>query len=146
MDTGLKRLIYSSRVYRDGNEYMMTTILDTARRKNAEVGITGMLLFGDGTFIQVLEGPQKAVDGLLSVIKKDTRHTNLDVLYEEMVDDRVFADWSMAYRVMTPERLEKFNGHLGIEDRTDLINFLREDDHFVKKFLAACVRDIAHAA
>ncbi len=146
MGRRLKRIIYTSRVYKDGNEHLMQSILETARRKNAAADITGMLLFGDGTFIQVLEGPRTAVDELLAVISADPRHTDVELLYDEMIDERAFSDWSMAYRVLTEERLERFGGQLGFEDREDLIAFLRNDDHFVKRFLAECVKDIAEAA
>ncbi len=121
----------------------MEDILSTARTNNPEHGITGMLLFGDGTFIQVLEGPLSAIDQLVENIKQDARHDRFDVLYEDMVDDRAFGDWSMAYRVLTPERMEQFGGQLAAQDKDDLVKFLREDDHFVKRFLAECIKDIS---
>ena len=146
MGVTLKRLIYTSQATGTADEALMEDILATARSENPKHDITGMLLFGDGTFIQVLEGPTKALDRLVENIRRDARHDGFDVIYEDMVEDRAFSDWSMAYRVLTPERIEQFGGQLAAHDQHDLISFLRNDDHFVKRFLAECVKDIASAA
>ena len=101
-----------------------------------------MLLYGDGIFIQVLEGPDENVDKLCEKIAEDPRHSAFEVLYTETIDERAFGDWSMAYKVLTPDLAEKTGGSYTVTQKNDLVSFLREGDHFVKRFMAECVKDI----
>lgn len=77
-------------------------ILATSRRNNPSLGVTGMLLWGDGVFIQVLEGETRTVHGLAARIRNDPRHRNFMVLFEQTTDQRVFANWSMGYKQLDP--------------------------------------------
>lgn len=73
------------------------SILDSARRKNAKCDVTGALLFSNGFFAQVLEGPLHSVQSTLEKIRADVRHTEVSVLSCKPVEKRSFAAWSMAY-------------------------------------------------
>ena len=73
-------------------------ILAVSRRNNAARGVTGMLLYKDGNLMQVLEGDEEAVQATYARISADPRHRGLMVLLEEAVEDRQFADWTMAFR------------------------------------------------
>jgi hypothetical protein len=72
-------------------------ILDAARRNNAARGITGALLYSDGCFGQVLEGPLLAVEAIFEKIELDRRHRDVKVLHFKSVDKRSFGGWSMAF-------------------------------------------------
>ena len=64
----------------------LTGMLDQAREKNARLGITGMLLYKDKSFLQVLEGEPDAVHELYQRIQRDDRHEKVKTLFDENVD------------------------------------------------------------
>lgn len=72
-------------------------ILEKSRRNNAVANITGALMFSNGHFAQVLEGPQASVEATFERIQQDNRHGNVTVLQVRAIEKRSFANWSMAY-------------------------------------------------
>ncbi len=78
-------------------------LLEQARARNARFGITGALLFSQGRFVQVLEGDEGPVTDVLEMIKRDPRHTEIDVLPARYVRERKFAQWSMAFVGASPQ-------------------------------------------
>ena len=91
----LVRLMYCSRAAPgvDGEE--LTLLLRQSRSHNAEAGITGMLCFSEGLFIQVIEGGRSAVNQLYQRILADARHTEVVLLVYDEVSQRRFAGWTM---------------------------------------------------
>ena len=75
----------------------VSRILAVARRNNGKSGVTGMLLFCDGNFLQLLEGSAAAVDQTLERIARDRRHKNMTVLLRAPISSRSFVDWSMGF-------------------------------------------------
>jgi hypothetical protein len=73
-------------------------MLKEANENNTKSGITGMLLYKDGQFMQVLEGPEEAVRATFRRIDKDPRHHGVMVLLKGPVEERRFPGWSMAFR------------------------------------------------
>jgi len=98
----LVQLIYVSELVRN-DETQIPAIMASSVRHNAEDGITGMLLYSQGNFLQVLEGERDKVDATYARIAQDPRHRNTVMLTEEPVDERHFANWSMGYRQLEPE-------------------------------------------
>jgi hypothetical protein len=82
------------------------TILAQSRRNNAEFGITGMLLYMNGSVIQVLEGDEKAIERLFERIKQDSRHRDVTQVFSRPILNRLFANWSMGYETVTAQELE----------------------------------------
>ena len=76
---------------------MVDSILATARRRNAEIGVTGALLFTEGRFVQALEGDRDMVRATYDRIATDPRHNGVEVLASQFSDRRRFKEWSMAY-------------------------------------------------
>lgn len=72
-------------------------ILDASRGKNATYDVTGALLFSEGCFAQVLEGPREGVERLYESIRRDTRHSNVEIVEGIDIEQRSFAQWSMAF-------------------------------------------------
>lgn len=72
-------------------------ILNVATKRNAQFGVTGALTFNEFHFAQVLEGPYDSVKTIFAGIKRDSRHTNIEVLQEGWVEARDFSRWAMAY-------------------------------------------------
>lgn len=93
----LVRLHYISAATAAFKEKDITQILDNARRRNTAARITGVLLYKDRRFMQVIEGPAESISALLQLIKTDSRHTLLKVEEFDAVSERVFPDWSMGY-------------------------------------------------
>lgn len=93
----LVRLIYASRINPSFKPDDMGHILESARKHNRSVQITGMLYFNRKMFLQCIEGPREAVNELYNKISLDKRHANLTLLSFCEIDERVFADWSMGY-------------------------------------------------
>ena len=103
----LVQLIYVSDLV-DNDESVLASILESAVRRNQQNGITGMLLYGDGNFIQVLEGDEAAVDETYGRIRADLRHRNLSILLQGPIPERQFSDWSMGYKRLRAEDLQNF--------------------------------------
>ncbi len=97
----LYRLVYASKNLLDASEsetrVAVERILEASRRNNARAGVTGALMFNDGAFAQVLEGPQKGVEDTFERIQRDLRHGDVTVLECRPVTERRFSEWSMAF-------------------------------------------------
>lgn len=91
----LYRLIYVSQAI-SGLEYPdFIEILQKSEFNNTQVGITGMLVFGDSMFLQVLEGSRRLVSQTYNRILLDKRHVNAELIDFSEIDHRNFAVWSM---------------------------------------------------
>ncbi len=101
MPHNLFRLVYCSRNQIRGTSSQVIDevkkILTSARRNNAQCSVTGALLFNEGLFAQVLEGPLQSVEHTFECIQRDTRHTDITVLEFGPATRREFPNWSMAF-------------------------------------------------
>lgn len=108
----LIRLIYVSTATRPLGDEDLEQILAAARDFNRKHGITGMLVFSEGNFLQILEGEDAAVTDLMDKrIAVDPRHRNILVLDREPIAARDFPDWRMGFRRLdgsTPAELAEF--------------------------------------
>ena len=91
-------LVYVSVAAEKVSKDDLLEILARSRTNNAEAGITGMLLYKDGNYMQVLEGEEKAVRDLYARIRRDPRHLGIVTLVEGRRDNRCFGDWSMGFQ------------------------------------------------
>lgn len=91
----LVRLLYASRAVAAFDQEELAAILRKSRAQNPERGITGVLCYSEGIFMQVLEGGREAVNALYNRIASDPRHARCEVLSYEEIDERKFAGWSM---------------------------------------------------
>ncbi len=90
----MKQLIYRSRPFGFDNA-MLAAILMQARRNNRENDITGALICRQDMYIQLIEGPQPAIDALYARIEKDDRHTEVQLEVSATVETRIFPEWEM---------------------------------------------------
>lgn len=109
-ESGYIQFIYASTAtFGDGNIEMPTTqrtvfqIVRKSRANNPGWGVVGALLFGDGQFIQILEGREDKVDELFGVIRADDRHTEPTVLRRKPIDEPQFRQWSMKFPTMSED-------------------------------------------
>jgi hypothetical protein len=79
----------------------LEALLAKSRANNQRDGISGVLLYRDGDFLQVLEGPEEAVRRTYARIARDPRHGGVIVLDESEITQRHFGDWSMGFRRVT---------------------------------------------
>jgi hypothetical protein len=93
-------LLYSSVSPAGLSQLQLKDILDNARLKNLRLDITGMLLYHNREIMQILEGEEQTVKELYATICQDDRHTNLQVLYQGVVKQRSFSEWSMAFKML----------------------------------------------
>lgn len=93
----LHELAYISTATRLLSDADLDEILTKARDKNDDLGVTGMLLYKDKSFLQVIEGERDALDGLYTTIRRDMRHQNVRQLFFRPCDRRNFADWQMGF-------------------------------------------------
>lgn len=97
MSDSLLQIIYISAASPDFDENELTDLLLKARINNTKLGITGMLLYHERSFVQVLTGPEEKVMPLFNKIGKDKRHDQCQMLSKSYVDERSFEDWSMGF-------------------------------------------------
>jgi hypothetical protein len=90
----LVRLLYVSRAV-DKDPKAIEGILESARQHNVGHGITGVLCFGGGIFLQAIEGGRAAVNALYSHIVADPRHRDVELLHYQEINERRFGGWTM---------------------------------------------------
>lgn len=73
----------------------LSQILASSRRNNAAQNVGGVLMVMRDSFIQVLEGPQRAVQQAFDRIAADDRHEDLAILHMGFVAAPSFTEWSM---------------------------------------------------
>jgi hypothetical protein len=103
----LTQLIYVSSLV-DGDESALAAILESSVRHNQQNGVTGMLLYAEGSFIQVLEGEDMAVKATYDRICQDRRHAQVTFLQEDVVTERHFPQWSMGFKRLRTQDIQYF--------------------------------------
>ncbi len=137
------QLIYASAIEPSGFDSQrplrtqLDLMLDKARRRNSEVGVTGILLYSGGHFLQVLEGHQRVLATLFDRIASDPRHKNVIQLGWIQTTERLFGKWYMGLlnldeqADLDPQLFENFRKRLGagLDDgiaRRQVIELLNE--------------------
>ncbi len=90
----LVRLLYVSRAV-DKDAKAIEGILDVSRQQNTSNGITGVLCYGGGIFLQAIEGGRSAVNTLYNHIVADPRHKDVVLLHYQEISERRFGGWTM---------------------------------------------------
>ena len=93
----IRHLLYRSRQAYDFRNDDLLRLLLAARRHKGERGITGLLLYRDGVFMQLLEGARDEVERLYASSAADPRHRDVDVLHSAEDEARLMPGWHMAY-------------------------------------------------
>ena len=90
----LVRLLYASRAV-DASPGAIESIVSQSREHNPASGITGILCYGGGIFLQAIEGGRMAISDLFGQIQRDPRHKDVVLLQFEEILERRFGGWSM---------------------------------------------------
>lgn len=96
--TPLLQYVYVSTARKLFDQRELDSLLDGSRAFNTEHGVTGILVYADGNFFQVLEGEEPAIDLALARIQRDPRHYGITRLVRHEIAQRSFPGWSMGYR------------------------------------------------
>jgi Sensors of blue-light using FAD len=91
----LVRLLYVSRALDPKAEEETDSILDSSRQHNIANGITGILCYGGGIYLQAIEGGRKQVNELYGHILRDARHKDVVLLHYQEITERRFGGWTM---------------------------------------------------
>lgn len=98
-----KCIAYTSLASIDLDDQQLLAIQAEARDLNGIDGITGLLLFDGVRFLQWIEGPEDAIDGLVERLRRDGRHSGFEIREEGYAEERIFGDWAMnLVRVESP--------------------------------------------
>lgn len=107
----MHRIIYTSQASQPFSEVQLTALLTYARHANAERRVTGVLVYGDGQFVQVLEGEREVIAALYAKISQDPRHASVFKLTDEAITQRHFAGWAMGFRAVSAAELAHLTGY-----------------------------------
>lgn len=124
---GLISLVYVSIEAHTLAHDELVEILKKARVNNQKLGITGMLLYRDGFFIQCLEGDEDAVKALYTGIAKDNRHENVLLVYEAEIEKRAFTDWRMGFNRVENSDLNDLEGYSDYLDKPFTVAFFHDN-------------------
>lgn len=120
-------LIYASSAVELFSTSDLVSLLETCHRNNTAAGVTGMLLYKSGNFMQVLEGEEETVRRIHAKIEHDPRHRNLLTLTEHMIPERQFDQWSMGFRNLSDPALRELPGY------NEFLNVPLDDEGFAKQ-------------
>lgn len=118
----LHHIAYTSAAPEPVGPDLLAGLLEVSVRNNTRDGITGVLLYHDQAFFQVLEGERDAVEACYARVLCDPRHAGLLRLWNQPTEDRVFAHWAMGYA--GPDQVQWFTGPA----QDSLTRFLRLRD------------------
>jgi hypothetical protein len=120
----MKFLVYISTAYKLLNQDELLDILTISRKNNQQRNLTGILLYGEGTFIQVLEGEEEILKETYKDIEADERHKNVIKMTEGELEERNFKNWSMGFKAINAAELSQFQGYTNPQSR----GFLQDDN------------------
>ncbi|MDA8791792.1 BLUF domain-containing protein [Bacteriovoracaceae bacterium] len=99
-------LSFASPKFNNQEDKGLQEILNVANPNNESIGVTGMLLYKGGVFMQLLEGNKNVVLNLFGRIGTDLRHEGIKILVKQEVEGRLFTDWTMGYRKIDNVEIE----------------------------------------
>lgn len=129
------RTVYLSKAVNAFTRTDLATILEQSRHDNAEADISGLLLYVRGSIIQVLEGEVQAVERLFQRIQTDKRHTDVTRVFDKLITERLFPDWTMGYETVTNRQMEGISAMLKLEQDHDATLTIKPNEHIVLRLL-----------
>lgn len=107
----LLSLVYVSSATSLLSAAQLLALLQTSRRNNSRDGVSGLLLYKDGNFMQAIEGEEDTIHRLHDKICRDTRHRGLLTLLEKPIVERQFPAWSMGFQDLAEPALRETPGY-----------------------------------
>ncbi|WP_373087524.1 BLUF domain-containing protein [Sneathiella sp.] len=131
----MQYLVYVSSASHLMKEDELKEILKISRTRNLSDGLTGMLLYKDGSFMQMLEGEEEAVTKTFNRINDDSRHNGLIVICKETAESRIFDGWSMGFRTVNDTDLKNIPGYVGLRNGDFTDPSIIDNHHFAMTIL-----------
>lgn len=126
-------LIYVSSARKPFDRPALDALLAQAREANARAGITGMLAYCGGNFMQLLEGQRKSVEDIFDRIARDPRHFDVTTLVDLETPERWCGNWSMAYAASADT--DTIDSFTNLTARQDQILSSLGDDHIARRII-----------
>jgi hypothetical protein len=122
------QLSYVSSAHKEMSASELLELLQQCLKNNPPLGVTGMLLYGNGTFLQAIEGDDEVVDRLVEKISKDPRHTRLRFGSRKQLERRQYSEWSMGFKRVSEQELRQIEGlkSFGMQD-FNFDNLIKDD-------------------
>ena len=131
-------LVYLSSATHLYSDAELSQILSASRLNNSSKDVTGILLYHEGSIIQVLEGDKEIVTNLYLKIKEDERHKNVTRMVDGMCAERNFPDWSMGFETVSDNEWEEYSGYIHLNSPA-LLSIIKKKnfkiDTMVKSFV-----------
>ncbi|RYY20651.1 MAG: BLUF domain-containing protein [Sphingobacteriaceae bacterium] len=124
----VKYIIYLSSASMYFQAETLEEMLNGFRIKNETNQITGLMLFSEGSFLQLLEGAEHVLDALIKKIRKDKRHHSVVQIATGTIPNRIFSDWHMCFKVALPAEFKDLKGYLDPWN-PEILNKLRSEEH-----------------
>lgn len=104
------QIVYISSAVAPWSTEQLLELLQQCLKNNSARGVTGMLLYGEDTFLQALEGDDAVIDTLIEKIARDPRHAKIQLLHRRPIERRQYADWSMGFKRISERELTGIPG------------------------------------
>lgn len=130
----LVQLVYVSAAIKPFSQADLLELLSKARVNNSIIGVTGLLLYHNQSFFQILEGQEEAVTTLFARIGRDQRHDRVLLLSKKNVEERNFGDWSMGF-VDVEQAAVKLPGFVRLLEAQSSFLDLQGDSGLVAKLI-----------
>ena len=108
----MKYLVYISSATQLPNQSELLDILAVSRENNKHNNLTGMLLYGEGSFMQLLEGDADELHKTFKAIEADIRHKNVMIMTEGDIENRIFPDWSMGFKSVNTQEMKQLSAYV----------------------------------
>ena len=138
--TNLIHIVYVSFARNQLSELELDQLLAEIRPKNLVHGITGLLLYNDEIFIQVIEGESDTIQALYDRLQKDHRHTNIVKVLEERIDQRFFPNWSMGYQKLSKEDSKDLPGFTDVMSSKDIRESLKQSSQAIVDLIVKFIK------
>jgi hypothetical protein len=105
----LAYLIYKSTPKDSLTEKDLVEIAEQSKDNNIDNDLTGLLIYGSNEFVQILEGPEQAIETLYTKLLADKRHSNVTLVNRGMLERRYFPTWSMGFRSVSADEIQRID-------------------------------------
>ena len=131
-----RQIIYCSRLKYTCGVKDVYSILKKARVKNANLGVSGFLIYKDSHLVQVIEGLNSSITSLFKVIVDDVRHEDVKLIADDRLRLLQFENWSMGYSSLTDDISLEISDYLNEIGHRDMFNPFEFHPSEVRKLLS----------
>jgi len=125
------QLVYVSKATEPMPKSKLYKILVVARGNNSRLDVTGLLVFVEGLFFQILEGDRAVVTNLMNKIASDKRHADVRIIHEVDTEQRTFPAWRMAYVAPNAQDFATWSGLRNTTSLEETLTFLKSNPNRV---------------